>query len=218
MDSELQQYILAHIAPEPEYLQRLDRDANIELMNARMNSGHLQGRLLKLLVQLIKPQRILELGTFGGYSALCMAEGLTAAAQLLTVEIDDEKEDFIRRHLDRVPHGARVQAEIADALKLLPTLPDGYFDLIFLDSDKRDYPALYPLCKRVLAPGALLIADNVLWDGHITDRRYDRDAQTLALRRFNDLVAQDSDVEVVILPLRDGLSLIRKKNPLMDCY
>lgn len=201
------------MAPEPEWLRRLDRDANVRLMNPRMNSGHLQGRLLKMLVQLAAPERVLEIGTFGGYSALCLAEGLERpGAEVVTLEVDDEKEDFIREHLAASPHGGRVRAVTADALRLLPELEPESFGLIFLDADKRLYPALYPLCKRLLPPGGLLIADNVLWSGHITDPAYARDRQTQALRRFNAEVAADTDVETVILPLRDGLALIRKKS------
>lgn len=211
MDRELEEYLLRHSSPEPEWLRRLDRDANLELMNPRMNSGHLQGRLLKMLVEIASPRRVLEIGTFGGYSALCMAEGLADGAELITLEIDDEKEDFIRRHLAMSPYGHRVTAVIADAMDYLPEMAAGSVDLIFLDGNKRDYPALYAECKRVLRGGGLLLADNVLWNGHITDPRYDRDAQTVAVRKFNELCAADPDMDAVILPVRDGLAILRKK-------
>ncbi len=210
MDNSLEEYLLEHMAPEPEWLRRLDRDANLELMNPRMNSGHLQGRFLKMLVELTQPRRVLEIGTFGGYSALCMAEGLKEDAELITLEIDDEKEDFIARHLAASPFGNRVTPVIADALEFLPQQESGSFDFIFLDGNKRDYPQLYPECKRLLSNGGLLVADNVLWNGHITDPRYSGDAQTEALRRFNAMTAADPEMETVMLPLRDGLSLIRK--------
>lgn len=210
MDEALEKYVDSHIEAEPEWLSRLDRDANLDLMNPRMNSGHLQGRFLKMMVQLLHPRKVLELGTFGGYSALCMAEGLDEGAEVITLEIDDEKEDFIREHLSLSAYGEKVKPVIGDALELLPQMEAESVDMIFLDSDKRDYPALYPLCKRLLRPGGLLIADNVRWSGHITDSRYDRDAQTKALRLFNDMVAKDAETDVVILPMRDGLSLIRK--------
>lgn len=210
MDNSLEEYLLEHIDPEPEWLRRLDRDANLELMNPRMNSGHLQGRFLKMLVELTQPRRVLEIGTFGGYSALCMAEGLKEDAELITLEIDDEKEDFIARHLAASPFGNRVTPVIADALEFLPQQENGSFDFIFLDGNKRDYPQLYPECKRLLSNGGLLVADNVLWNGHITDPCYSGDAQTEALRRFNAMTAADPEMETVMLPLRDGLSLIRK--------
>lgn len=211
MNADLQRYILTHIESEPSLLADLDRDANIELINPRMNSGHLQGRFLKMLVAIARPRKILELGTFGGYSTLCLAEGLEEGGEVVTLEIDDEKEDFIANHLRKSPFGHRVRTIFADAKKVLPEMASSSFDMIFLDSDKRDYPQLYPLCKRLLKPQGLLIADNVLWNGHITDSRYDHDAQTSALREFNDIVAEDDEVDVVILPLRDGLSLIRLK-------
>lgn len=212
-NTALQDYLLAHIDAEPGNLRALERDANLCLMNPRMCSGHLQGRLLCMLVRLTGARRVLELGTFGGYAALSLAEGLpdAAGAEVVTVEHDDEKEDFIRRHLGKSPHGTRVSLVIADALEYMSGQPDGSFDMIFLDSDKRTYADCYAECKRLLVPGGLLLADNVLWDGHIVDERYDRDRQTAGVRRFNDMVAADRDVNVVILPLRDGLSLIRKK-------
>lgn len=209
MDQALTDYVLGHIEPEPEWLRRLDRDANLRLMNPRMNSGHLQGRLLKMVTLLTRPRRVLELGTFGGYSALCIAEGLEQGAEVVTLEIDDEKEDFIREHIAASPFADRIQLVIGDATELLPAMPAASFDMLFLDSDKRDYPALYSECKRLLRPGGLLLADNTLWDGHITDPAYDRDRQTTALRRFNAIVSADADVDSVILPLRDGLTLIR---------
>lgn len=209
MDQALTDYVLGHIEPEPEWLRRLDRDANLRLMNPRMNSGHLQGRLLKMFTLLTRPRRVLELGTFGGYSALCIAEGLEQGAEVVTLEIDDEKEDFIREHIAASPFADRIRLVIGDATELLPAMPAASFDMLFLDSDKRDYPALYPECKRLLRPGGLLLADNTLWDGHITDPAYDRDRQTTALRRFNAIVSADDDVDSVILPLRDGLTLIR---------
>ena len=209
MDQALTDYVLGHIEPEPEWLRRLDRDANLRLMNPRMNSGHLQGRLLKMFTLHTRPRRVLELGTFGGYSALCIAEGLEQGAEVVTLEIDDEKEDFIREHIAASPIADRIRLVIGDATELLPALPAASFDMLFLDSDKRDYPALYPECKRLLRPGGLLLADNTLWDGHITDPAYDRDRQTTALRRFNAIVSADADVDSVILPLRDGLTLIR---------
>ena len=209
MDQALTDYVLGHIEPEPEWLWHLDRDANLRLMNPRLNSGHLQGRLLKMFTLLMRPRRVLELGTFGGYSALCIAEGLEQGAEVVTLEIDDEKEDFIREHIAASPFADCIRLVIGDATELLPAMPAASFDMLFLDSDKRDYPALYPECKRLLRPGGLLLADNTLWDGHITDPAYDRDRQTPALRRFNAIVSADADVDSVILPLRDGLTLIR---------
>ncbi len=212
------QYILSHIDPEPEHLYRLWRATNTELLNGRMASGHLQGRLLKMLVEMIRPRRILEVGTFSGYSALCMAEGLEANAipltddgegRVYTFEINDELEDFIRQWLSTSPVGHRVQLTIGDAISEAPRL-GMMFDMAFIDGDKRTYVEAYEAILPLLHAGAFLLADNTLWDGHIIDPAYDHDQQTLGIRRFNDYVAQDQRVEKVILPLRDGLTLIRK--------
>ena len=214
----LEQYVLRHIDPEPEHLYRLWRATNTELLNGRMASGHLQGRLLKMLVTMIRPHRILEVGTFSGYSALCLAEGLEACAIPLTsdegfvctFEIDDELEDFARRWIDSSPVGRRVRLVIGDAIREAPRL-GLTFDMAFLDGDKRTYTDAYEVILPLLPTGGFLLADNTLWDGHVVDPAYDRDQQTLGVRRFNDHLASDQRVEKVILPLRDGLTLIRKK-------
>ncbi len=212
-DEALYQYLLRHIDAEPKELKQLERDANLCLMNPRMCSGHLQGRLLCMLVRLTGARRVLELGTFGGYAAISLAEGLhdIPGAEVITVEHDDEKEEFIRMHLDKSPYGGKVTPIISDAIEYMRSQPDASFDMIFLDSDKRTYADCYNECKRLLLHGGLLLADNVLWDGHIVDKQYDKDKQTQGLRHFNDIVAADPEVNVVILPLRDGLSIIRKK-------
>ncbi len=215
MTHEIEEYILNHIAPEPENLKGLIRAANVEMVNPRMNSGHLQGRFLKMLVAMIRPKRILELGTFAGYSALCMAEGLDDDATIITVEIDDEKEDFIRARLAESPHGKKVVLRIGDSLETIAALGkelgEECLDMVFMDADKRTYPECYAAVMPLLRPGGFLIADNTLWDGHVVDHNYDKDKQTKGIRRFNDIAATDPAVETVILPLRDGISLIRKK-------
>ncbi len=202
-------YLLRHIDPESDYLHRLWRAANIHLLAGRMSSGHLQGRLLKMLVKMIRPHRILEVGTFAGYSAICMAEGLTGDGRLYTFEIDDELEDFTRQWIDGSPVAHRIDFRIGDAITEAPRLGIP-FDLVFLDGDKRTYTDAYEMALRVTTPGAFILADNTLWDGHVADSAYDRDAQTRGIRAFNDLVAADPRVEKVILPLRDGLTLMRK--------
>lgn len=204
-------YILGHIDPEPEHLYRLWRACNIELLHGRMASGHLQGRLLKMLVQMVRPRRIVEVGTFSGYSALCMAEGLADDdCRVYTFEINDELEDFTRQWLSRSPVGHRVELIIGDAIDLAPRM-GLTFDMAFIDGDKRTYVEAYEALLPLLSEGAFLLADNTLWDGHVVDPAYDHDQQTLGVRRFNDLVAGDPRVEKVILPLRDGLTLMRKK-------
>ena len=202
-------YILQHTEPEPDYLYRLWRATNIHTIHGRMASGHLQGRLLKMLVQMIQPRRILEVGTFSGYSALSMAEGLPDDGLLYTFEINDEMEDFTRPWIEQSPWAAKVKFLIGDAIIEAPRL-GVTFDLAFIDGDKRTYCECYDMVLSVLRTGGFLIADNTLWDGHVTDAAYDHDHQTQGIRRFNDYVAQDPRTEQVILPLRDGLTLIRK--------
>ena len=205
----MENYILSHIEPEPDYLYRLWRATNIYMLHGRMASGHLQGRLLKMLVQMIRPKRVLEVGTFSGYSALCMAEGLQKGGKVYTFEINDEQEDFTRPWIEGSSVASKIEFIIGDAITEAPKLGIE-FDMAFIDGDKRTYVETYEMVLSILKPGGFILADNTLWDGHVTDPAYDRDHQTLGIRRFNDHIAQDPRVEQVILPLRDGLTLIRK--------
>ena len=198
-------------AAEPDYLYRLWRATNVQTVHGRMASGHVQGRLLKLLVTMIRPRRILEVGTFSGYSALSMAEGLAEGGELYTFEINDEMEDFAREWMEGSPYGNRIHFIIGDATVEAPRL-GLTFDMMFIDGDKRTYTETYEALLPLLNDGGYLLADNTLWDGHVVDSSYDHDAQTLGIRRFNEHVAQDPRVEQVILPLRDGLTIMRK-NP-----
>jgi len=203
-------YILSHIDPEGDYLYRLYRATNIHLLHGRMASGHLQGRLLRMLVRMIRPRYILEVGTFSGYSAICMAEGLEPGGRLYTFEINDEQEDFTRPWIEGSPVADRIEFIIGDAIVQAPKL-GVTFDMAFIDGDKRTYVETYEMVINVLRPGGFVLADNTLWDCHVVDPAYDRDPQTRGIRLFNDHVARDTRVERVILPLRDGLTLIRKK-------
>lgn len=209
MTEELEEYVLRHIDAEPQHLAQLDRDTHVRLLYSRMCSGHLQGRLLKMLVRMINPRLVLELGTYSGYSAQCMAEGLLCDdAHVHTIEIEDELEDFLREHLAQSPVSNRITLHIGDAVQILDQL-DERFDLIYIDANKRDYLAYYDLAMSHLAEGGYIIADNTLWDGKVADQSC-RDAQTEGIRRFNERVAGDGRVEKVILPLRDGLTIIRR--------
>ena len=210
MTEELEEYILAHISPEGEMLRRLNRETHLYHLRPRMCSGHLQGRLLKMFVRMIAPKAILELGTFTGYSALCLAEGIASDGVVHTIEIDDELEDFIRAHFDASEYGSRIVLHIGDAEQIIPTL-DTRFDLVFIDANKRDYVAYYEMAMQVLNPGGFIIADNTLWDGKVVTCTEKIDAQTAGILAFNDHVAADDRVEVVIIPLRDGLTIIHKK-------
>ena len=210
MNYELEQYLLSHIDPEGDYLYRLWRATNIHLLHGRMASGHLQGRLLKMLVRMVRPERILEVGTFSGYSAICMAEGLGDGGMVYTYEIDDELEDFTRPWIEGSPVADKIHFIIGDAVKEAPRL-GVEFDMVFLDGDKRTYIEAYEMALKVLRPGGFILADNTLWDGHVLEKPRPSDRQTVGIEAFNDHVASDGRVEKVILPLRDGLTLIRKK-------
>ena len=210
MNSPLEDYILRHIDPEPDYLYRLWRATNVHTIHGRMTSGHLQGRLLKMLVQMIRPQRVLEVGTFSGYSAISMAEGLPDDGHLYTFEINDEMEDFTRPWIEGSSVASKITFIIGDALIEAPRLGIT-FDLAFIDGDKRTYRDCYEMVLSILRPGGFILADNTLWDGHVVDHAYDHDRQTQGITDFNDYIAADDRVEQVILPLRDGLTLIRKK-------
>lgn len=211
MQEELEEYILSHIDAEGDSLARLNRETHLFHLRPRMCSGHLQGRLLKMFVRMINPHNILELGTFTGYSALCLAEGLIAPdGELHTIEIDDELEDFIRNHFEASPFAERINLHIGDAREILPSLGKT-FDLVFMDANKREYCEYYDLVFPMLSPGGFIIADNTLWDGKVVDWGKKLDAQTEGILKFNDYIAQDERVEKVIIPLRDGLTIIYKK-------
>lgn len=205
----INEYIEQHSSPESEILQQITRSTHTDILNPHMLSGHVQGRVLSMLSQMICPKRILELGTFTGYSALCLAEGLHEDGELITIEHNDELEDTIRKNLALSPLGEKIQLVIGDAKEELKRL-NGEFDLVFIDADKREYCAYLDLVLPLVRNGGWILADNTLWDGHIIDPAYDKDKQTLGLRAFNDKVAQDERLEKVILPLRDGLTVIRR--------
>lgn len=209
IDSRLDDYIAAHSSPEGDYLYRLYRATNVEIVNPHMASGQVQGRLLKLLVKMIRPKRILEIGTYTGYSAICMAEGLDDDGKIFTFEIDDELEDFTRPWIENSPVADKIVFTIGSALEIVPTMNEK-FDLIFIDGNKREYTAYYEMALEHLNKGGWILADNTLWDGWVIDEKR-QDAQTNGVRAFNDLVRNDERVEEVILPLRDGLTIIRKK-------
>ena len=209
----ISEYIEQHSSPESKVLQQITRSTHLEVINPRMLSGHVQGRVLSLLSQMIQPQNILELGTFTGYSALCLAEGLAEGGRLITIEHNDEMEDSIRRNLALSPLGDKIELVIGDAKEWLAQQEKGAgFDLVFIDADKKEYSDYLDLVLPLMRDGGWILADNTLWDGHIVEEAYDKDRQTVALRAFNDKVASDERLAKVILPLRDGLTIIRVKN------
>ena len=204
----LDEYVLSHSDAEPEYMYRLWRATNVHMLHGRMASGHLQGRLLKMLVKMVNPQNIIEVGTFSGYSALCMAEGLSEHGHLYTFEINDEQEPFTRKWIEDSPWADKITFIIGDAATEAKKIGKS-FDFAFMDGDKRTYVETYESLLPLMNKGAFILADNTLWDGHVTDADYDKDQQTVGIRRFNDYVAADKRVEKVLLPLRDGLTMIR---------
>ena len=210
MNEALDRYIDSHIDAEGDYLYRLYRATNIHTLHGRMASGHLQGRLLRMLVRMIRPNNILEVGTFSGYSAICMAEGLEEGGKVWTYEIDDEMEEFTRPWIEGSTVADKINFIIGDA-NVLAARAGVTFDMAFIDGDKRTYLQTYEMTLTVLRQGGFILADNTLWDGHVVDHSYDNDSQTRGIEAFNDFVATDTRVERVILPLRDGLTIIRKK-------
>ncbi|RNC66879.1 O-methyltransferase [Proteiniphilum sp. X52] len=209
--SKIEEYILSHIDAEPEVLKKIDRDAHVKLLQGNMTSGHLQGRFLKMITQMIRPKRVLEIGTFVGYSALCFAEGLAEGGELHTIEIDDELEDRIRDNFAQSEHGHKIILHLGDALDILSRFPDESFDLAFLDADKEDYALHYEGTLPKIRKGGFILVDNTLWYGKVIEEVRSNDWATQAILDFNRKLADDDRVEKVILPLRDGLTLIRKK-------
>ena len=205
----LDEYISAHSTPENAVLEAITRDTHGHVLNPHMLSGHVQGRVLSMMSHMIRPKRILELGTFTGYSALCLAEGLAEDGKLITIEHNDELEETIERNINRSPLREKIELRIGDCRLVIGDLK-GLFDLVFIDADKREYCEYLDLVYPLVPVGGFILADNTLWDGHIIDAAYDKDKQTLGLRAFNDKLKEDDRFEQVILPLRDGLTIIRK--------
>ncbi len=206
----LEGYILSHIDEESDLLTSLCRDANVNLLRPRMLSGHLQGRILKMFCRMLTPRRILEIGTYTGYATLCMAEGLNEDGLIHTIEINDEMEDFIMKYLSRSPEKEKIKVHFGDAMDIIPNLNEE-FDLVFIDADKRLYSDYYDLVFPKVRKGGLILADNTLWDGKVLEEPLASDKQTIGILEFNDKIKNDARVEKVILPLRDGLTIIWKK-------
>ena len=205
----VEEYILSHTTPENAALEAITRDTYVHVLNPHMLSGHVQGRVLSMMSWMIRPKRILELGTFTGYSALSLAEGLAEGGKVVTIEHNDELEETIRRNLSRSPLADRIDLRIGDCILEIEKL-EGPFDLVFMDADKREYCAYLEAVYPLVPVGGFILADNTLWDGHVIDPAYNKDKQTLGLRAFNDKLKEDDRFEQVILPLRDGLTIIRK--------
>ncbi len=212
----LERYIHDMSQPEDELLHRLDRETNLHVMQPRMISGHIQGLLLWMIVAMLKPRNILEIGTFTGYSALCMAAGLDDGGVVDTVEVDDELEPMAQSFFDSSPHGSKIRLHIGSALEIAPKLGKE-FDMAFIDGDKREYPAYYSMLlgdgggPKLVHSGSILLADNILWYGKVVEPVAHNDRHTQAIIEFNRMVREDDRVENFILPLRDGINVIRIK-------
>lgn len=209
MTPELEEYIEKHISEEPEPLKKIDRHTNLYHINGRMCSGHIQGRLLKMIVSMIKPKRVIEVGTFTGYSALCLAEGIDEEGRIDTIEVDDELEDEIISNFKSSPYGHKITLHIGDALEVMDQWNGEMFDLALIDADKRQYPQYFKKLLSIVKPGGYILADNTLWDGHVTETGK-HSSQTMGVMEFNDLVVTQPDLEVAMIPMRDGLTIIRK--------
>ena len=207
IDPHIQNYCEAHTSPESAVLQALNRATHAKVLMPRMLSGHLQGRLLAMYSQMMHPLRILEIGTYTGYSAICLAEGLQENGQLITIDKNEELEEMMREAWQNAGLSDKIELRLGNALDIIPTL-DGPFDMVFIDADKKNYLNYYHLVLPKMRLGGLIMADNVLWSGKIADEKA-RDADTLALREFNDYLMQDEHVETLLLPVRDGIMMAR---------
>lgn len=209
LPENIDQYVHEHTKSESDLLARLNRETHVKVMSPRMLSGHLQGRVLSLLSKLHGPKRILEIGTYTGYSALCLAEGLVEGGELHTIDINEELEDFARKYFDESPFGSMIHQHIGKALDVIPTLEDGW-DIVFIDADKSNYVNYYNDILPRMKKGGLILCDNVLWSGKVVDPKA-TDKETETLRELNALITSDDRVENVLLPIRDGLMAARVK-------
>lgn len=210
LDTALSEYVCAHTTPAELFLQALERDTYVNVLCPRMISGSYQGKLLEMICRMIKPMRVLEVGTYTGYSALCMAKALPEGGKITTIEHNIELEDRLRRTFAQAQVSPQIELLMGEAEDILPSLPENTYDFVFLDADKAHYPAYYPRLKALLKPDAWMLVDNVLWNGKVYDESC-HDKDTLSIRAFNQSIQQDEEVENLLLPVRDGLMLLRKK-------
>jgi predicted O-methyltransferase YrrM len=210
LEEALEDYVNKHTTPESKVLSDLNRQTHINVLQPRMLSGHLQGRVLSMLSKMIQPKRILEVGTYTGYAAICMAEGLKEDGELITIDINYELEDMVKKYVNEAGFSDSIKMKVGNALEIIPKL-DKAFDLVFIDADKTNYSNYYDLLIDELPNGSFIIADNVLWSGKVTERVKESDEDTKALKLFNEKIQSDDRVENVLFPIRDGLMVIRKK-------
>lgn len=209
IDEKLQQYCDNHTTAESDVLKQLNRDTNANVLQPRMLSGHFQGRLLSMLSSMIKPKMILEIGTYTGYSAICLAEGLVQGGKLITIDVNAEREEMVNNYIRKAGMQEQIQHIIGDAVNIVKTLPHIY-DLVFIDADKQNYIRYYEMAMERLNAGGYILIDNVLWSGKVIDREA-KDKDTQILHQLNELVQNDTGVENILLPVRDGLMVVRKR-------
>ena len=206
----IEEYVVNHSENEPELLKELSRETHQKILQPRMLSGHYQGRVLSMISKLVRPKNILEIGTYTGYSALCLAEGMQNDGELHTIDHNEELFDFQRKYFDKSDYGKQIHQHLGNALEIIPKL-DMTFDLAFIDADKENYSNYFNSIIDKLNPGGLILADNVLWSGKVIEKVDDKDVDTKGVMAFNTLLKNDPRVETIILPIRDGLSISRKK-------
>lgn len=211
LSEKINDYVEKHSQPEPELLQRLNRETWQKQMQPRMLSGHLQGRVLSMLSKLIQPKNILEIGTYTGYSALCLAEGMQDYGELHTIDINEELYDFQRKYFDESPFGSQIFQHLGNALELIPKL-ENTFDLVFIDADKSNYSNYLEIILPKLKKGAVILSDNVLWSGKVVEKVKEDDLDTQALLKYNEILNNHPKLETVLLPIRDGLTISRVKS------
>jgi predicted O-methyltransferase YrrM len=211
IDEQLDAYCCDHTSNESALLAKLNRETHVKVLQPRMLSGHFQGRMLSMLSKMIRPERILEIGTYTGYSALCLAEGLTTSGKLITIDVNAQLEDFVRDYFAQSDFDAQIDYRIGDAMQLIPTLTE-QFDLVFIDADKQNYINYYHLIFDKVKPGGYIFSDNVLWSGKVVQEGGKIDKDTQLLQTFNDLIQNDERVENILLPIRDGVMIARKKD------
>jgi caffeoyl-CoA O-methyltransferase len=207
VDINIQRYAETHTSSESKLLQQINRDTHADVLMPRMLSGHLQGRFLSMISQMIRPSVILEIGTYTGYSALCLAEGLTENGKLITIDINEELESRVRKHFNQSPVSNKIDYRIGNAMVIIPALEETV-DLVFIDADKENYGAYFDLVFPKVRPGGIVLADNVLWSGKVLSDKKDKD--TRAIHEFNRKIYEDQRVENILLPIRDGIMMIRK--------
>jgi len=210
LDDKIEAYVSGHSSPESELLHQLNRETHLKVLQPRMLSGHLQGRVLSMFSQMIQPKRILEIGTYTGYSALCMAEGLAQSGELHSIDINEELTDFVQKYVDEAGHQDKIKLHVGNALEIIPLLKEDW-DVVFIDADKNNYINYYNLLIDKLKSGSYIIADNVLWSGKVIEDYNQQDEDTKTLIDFNKMIQEDERVENVLFPIRDGLMVVRKK-------